>query len=692
MERKITGKNLKLDKNSSIKLFHELEEREKKLKIQNEELRVLKDKTEKDAQKFAMLYDLAPVGYITLESDWTISELNSSAAQILNKERSKVFGTNFKSFFSGESLSILNDFFEKTAESESKESCEIELRTGENKKVFVHLNGIAIQNMQEANVGTQLRYLITLTDINYKNQIEEELRKSEEKYRLITENVHDVISVYNMMEKKFTYVSPSIFYLNGFTAEETMRGNLEDYVFPDSLNDLRDSAKKCMEQFVKNPETQYYHSNEIQTYSKNGEPVWIELTSKYRYNSDGDIEMIGVLHRIGKRKKMEEALIQAKEAAEKAGKAKSEFLASMSHELRTPLNGILGLSVLMASQEENEKKKQKLLLIEHSGRNLLSLLDDILDFSKIEAGMMNVNDDIFDFEELISEIEVIYENVAKSKGNVFIITRNNVSTHFLGDALKIRQILINLIGNAIKFTEHGKIFVHVDEESVNAQNSVLRFTVKDTGIGIKKQKIASIFNIYEQVDSSITKKYGGTGLGLAIVKKLVEIIKGEIFVESEEGKGTEFIVNIPIKKHKSEKIKKSSTEELIGNHCFLGNKILIAEDEEINICFIEQLVGETGAEYKTVSSGVEVLDELRKNNYDLILMDTQMPKMNGLEVIKTIRNIEKNMNRRTNIISVSAYAFSANIQAAIESGADDYLIKPFSVKQFYSRLGKWMKR
>ncbi len=380
-----------------------------------------------------------------------------------------------------------------------------------------------------------------------------------------------------------------------------------------------------------------------------------------------------------------------KNAADQANMAKSEFMATLSHELRTPMNAIIGLSgILAASQPLSDKQRMYLHTLKGSADNLLSLINDLLDVAKIEAHSMELEEINFDLPRLLQEIVSMFGvRAAERRLELHLDAASLRRNIYRGDPNRLRQILINLIGNALKFTEKGGVTVRVMLNKELRETDNITFEVIDTGIGIPPEKIGNIFEKFTQADSSISRRFGGTGLGLSIVKTLVKLMKGDISVRSAIGKGSTFSFTIPLNKTASDKIfEDPQSIEPSDNPLLPDNvpKVLVVEDFEPNAMVAAGFLEDFGFNYDIAKSGQEALDYLEKNGYFAILMDVQMHGMNGFETTEAVRKLEKSRGTRHYIIGVTAHALAGDRERCYAAGMDDYLPKPYDAKELKSKL------
>ncbi|HET6992085.1 MAG TPA: ATP-binding protein, partial [Bacteroidia bacterium] len=393
-----------------------------------------------------------------------------------------------------------------------------------------------------------------------------------------------------------------------------------------------------------------------------------------------------------KLKNVNSSLEKARQELEDSMKVKENFLANMSHEIRTPMNAIVGFTELLEKTTINSEQEQYINAVKTSGENLLVIINDILDFSKIQSGKIIFEQTGMKLSALMNRVRVLMFQKANEKNiNLEIHIDENVPDDLLGDPTRISQILINLVDNAIKFTEKGEVKINVHLLSDDGKIVTLQFEVQDTGIGIPEDKLSSVFEGFTQASNETTRKYGGTGLGLAIVKQLVELQYGSIAVKSKSGIGSVFSVNLPFMKNQKpvpQKINVPENEILNGMD---GMNILLVEDNELNQLLVQKILDIFEHQLVIVANGREALWQLEENNFDLVLLDLQLPEMDGYEVARYIRTQLPPSKSGIPIIAVTAHAMPGEAEKCYDAGMNAYLSKPFTKSALIEKIVYVMK-
>ncbi len=489
---------------------------------------------------------------------------------------------------------------------------------------------------------------------------------------------------------EIVHVNKSFTQLTGYTPEEAIGRS------PKFLQGIK-TDRKTLDRIHDAINDRRPISVEVLNYSKEGYEYWVEININpiFSPKTGNCIYFLATERDITERKNAESELMKALEKTEMATRAKSEFLANMSHELRTPMNGILGLAEILQGQELTDDVRECIDAIHGSGMSLLSIVNDILDLSKIEAQELEIEKYPFKSRDIIKNIKDLTTLSASRKGlNYDIEIGENVPDWLIGDGKRIQQIIFNLVGNAIKFTEQGGVAIHMDWKIVRGQNSLM-IQVQDTGIGIPVEFQEQLFNKFAQADSSISRKFGGTGLGLAITKYLVEMMGGHISFTSQLNIGTIFFLNIPIDEAPQQDILqteiKTSNENALTGIDLQNIRALIVEDHPINQMLAVKWLKKLGLKnIDSAMNGFESITLLRNNTYDFILMDCQMPELDGFETTSLIRDMEKQINKRTPIIAMTANAMLGERERCLQAGMDDYLSKPLNFSQFQSCIAQWI--
>jgi CheY-like chemotaxis protein len=371
------------------------------------------------------------------------------------------------------------------------------------------------------------------------------------------------------------------------------------------------------------------------------------------------------------------------QAAESANAAKSTFLATMSHEIRTPLNGVLGMAQAMAGDELSDRQRDRLSVVHRSGEALLAILNDVLDLSKIEAGKLELEQMEFELAEVARGAYSAFTALANKKGLSFALDIEDARGRYLGDPTRLRQILYNLISNALKFTEQGEIRV-----TARRDGDMLELSVKDTGVGIPPESLSKLFAKFDQLDSSTTRRFGGTGLGLAICRELAQLMQGEINVESELGLGSKFILRVPLTWVGAERtVGPVGVTELCPEKSEITLRVLAAEDNAVNQLVLKTLLHQMGVDPTVVDNGQLAVEAWEAGDWDVILMDIQMPVMDGLTATAQIRAKETaSGRRRTPIVALTANAMSHHIDQYVSAGMNGHVAKPIQAADLFGAL------
>ena len=533
--------------------------------------------------------------------------------------------------------------------------------------------------------GEEVEYALgILRDINEEYKAKENLQKSEEKYRRLVEESTEIIFSLNP-DFSITYISPNVKQFLGYELTEVLDRKLTDFLHESDNSELEEMARNPL-QFLE--QNQYL---EFKLRRKDGQYRIFSSNGKIVYGEDGQISYNGIARDITLLKEAQKELYLAKEKAEQASKVKSQFLSIMSHEIRTPMNAVIGMAHLLIEDNPRPDQLENLKTLQFSAENLLGLINDILDFTKIDSGKVELEHVDFELKNVINRIIHSYTYQAREKAlDILFEYDEEIPSKLLGDPVRLGQIVNNLVSNAVKFTPQGFIRIALIRIDENSEEIAIKFDFEDTGIGIPEEKLDSVFEAFTQASAETTRKFGGTGLGLAIVKKLVALFGGDIQVIPREGGGTLFTFVVRFQKVKvftDVHLKQIAATEKDLHQA----KILVAEDNLVNQVMINKFLMKWGVnEVVIAENGKEAIKEFDDSDFHLVLLDLQMPEMDGFEVASYIRAHLDPHKKKTPIIALTASSLIDVKQQLDEVGMDDFIPKPFNPDNLYAKIIKYL--
>jgi PAS domain S-box-containing protein len=616
---------------------------------------------------------------VRTDTEGQFTFVNEAFCRFLGRSRGELIGNESQSFVFYEDIDIPGKAVESLISRRERVVTVEHRMRARTRTAWVQWENVAV--FDEA--GRVIEIQSVGQDITERRRIYEALHESEKRLRFLFEEIpHIAVQGYNTAREVIFWNRASE-QLYKYSKKDVLGRKMEDLVLSP---DRRDEIVGAFDNWVKTGTP--IPSGEMLKRTADGQQVSVYSSRLATRNQRGEWEMYVIDVDLSELKRASEELVKAKEYAERASRAKSEFLANMSHEIRTPMNGVMGMTHLLLETELTSEQRDSIQTIMESTRELMRIIDELLDISRIEAGEVRLHPELFCMRETVEKVVLLFADRAGKKGvDLSIAIHDSVPRQMLGDAGRIRQILINLVGNALKFTHNGHIQIRMQAVPQDDGWNLLA-DVKDTGIGMTPELQERIFEKFTQGDASSTRKYGGTGLGLAITRQLVQLMGGEISVSSEVDKGTTFQFTLKLGKVVSAEPVVTPPAPVPAGETPISANILLVEDNLVNQKVATAMIKKLGCNVTVVPNGARALEQIAIKRFDLIFMDCQMPIMDGFETTRAIRQMVGEI-QSIPIVAMTAHALKEDRQKCLDSGMDDYLSKPVHLDSLVAVLKKY---
>lgn len=623
---------------------------------------------------FEHVYKSAPIGIalVTIEGNWI--SVNPAACKMFGYTEEELMSQPATEYIYSDCITNKDKLFRSLDESSSINAVEKQFLHKDGNVIWASMHVSLVRDEQDQ---TPLFFISQIVDITDSKVTEQKLQESIERYTSLKKYNHDAIISFNL-DGSVLNGNQMAEQLTGYKIPELIGTRISNLIGERNLSRVLSS----MEDYAAVEEA----INVI--HHKDGHTVEVLATLAPIVIHNKNVGFYIIAKDMTEQKR----LIIEKEAAEKTNKAKSEFLAMMSHEIRTPMNGVIGMTDLILDTELDEEQREYVQIIKKSGTTLLNIINDILDFSKIESGRTELVEEAFNIRMALSEtLNMILPKALEKNIEVTTSVACDVPPQVYGDMTKLRQILMNLLTNAIKFTSNGSVSISVQCVKSRAHSALLQFSVADTGIGVASDKVAQLFEPFYQVDHYMTRQVEGTGLGLAICKKLVQLMGGDIWYErnpNQPGSIFTFTVDFSVETNGCNMLETGTVHE---NHSPVSDlKILIAEDNEVNQLVLKKMIQKLGHNSTTVTNGLEAVEAFKRYPYDMVFMDIQMPYMDGMEAVRVIQESAP-PDKQPYIVAVTAHAIKGDREKYLDMGMDEYVSKPVSMNVISNIIDKYLE-